>query len=260
MEICPQEIKKYLIDKKIEENTVGCEDGNVYKITDKDGSAYYLKVKDETINGLSLYSEYQKTLWLKERIKVPAPVEYSKYNNKEFFLMEEAKGKMSFEIDYFNNHEEVITVLAKNLLELHSLNIGDCPFDQTLKSKLEQAKYNVENNLVDESDFDDENIGKTAKELYKELLENIPDNEDVVMAHGDYCMPNIIIDSNLSASLIDVGRIGLADKYQDISLILISIEYNFNTNQYNGLFLDKYGIKNLDQKKLFFYKLLDEFF
>jgi aminoglycoside phosphotransferase len=259
LEICPPEIKKLLKNKKVEENVIGCENSKVYKIINEKGPDFYLKVKEKNPVA-SLFLEFQKTQWLKDKISVPEPLEYMEHENNEFYLMEEVRGKMSCQPGYFNNNEDVVRVMARTLKKLHGLEPENCPFNQNLAVKIKAAEYNMENNLVDESDFNPENMGKTSSELYKELLATVPDHEDIVMAHGDYCMPNIIINKNLFAGLIDLGSFGLADRYQDISLILRSMVKNFNTDKYHRLFLNEYGIKNLDQKKITFYKLLDEFF
>jgi aminoglycoside phosphotransferase len=255
----PYEIKSYIFNKTITENIIGCEIGNVYKITDNNNSSIYLKIKEKTPN-FDLKREYSKTLWLSNIFHVPKVLNYSLFDDKEYFLMEELKGYMSYESQYFESNEQIIKLIAKSLKKLHSIDIFDCPFHETLKTKISKAKYNVDNNLVDESDFDDENLGNSSIELFKKLLSKLPKEEYLVLTHGDYCMPNIIIDNDLNVGFIDLGRFGVADRYQDISLILRSLEDNFNTKNYNELFLSEYGLKEIDNEKLTFYRLLDEFF
>ena len=114
----------------------------------------------------------------------------------------------------------------------------------------------------DETDFDDVHIGKTAQETFQELLETRPKSEDLVFAHGDYCLPNVMIHKLEFSGFIDLGRAGIADRYQDLSLITRSLESDLNQqfNGYSQYFLEQYGILEPDVSKIEFYSLLDEFF
>ncbi len=156
----------------------------------------------------------------------------------------------------------MLEVLAENLKQLHALEIVDCPFNQTLEIKMVQAKFRVLENLVDETDFDVVRLGKTAQEVFRELLETCPAIEDLVFTHGDYCLPNILIHNLELAGFVDLGRAGIADRYQDLALITRSLESDLNP-QFNGwskYFLEQYGIAKPEDSKLEFYRLLDEFF
>ena len=74
---------------------------------------------------------------------------------------------------------------------IHSIPVDQCPFDGTLANDIEAARFNVVNGLVDEDDFDDVRQGRSAEDLFRELLINRPAEEDLVFTHGDYCLPNM---------------------------------------------------------------------
>ena len=84
--------------------------------------------------------------------------------------------------------------------------------------------------------------------------------EELVFSHGDYCPPNIFIDDNKISGFIDLGRAGIADKWQDIALCVISIEHNFWKNSIciDQLF-DEIQLE-ANWKKIRYYILLDELF
>ena len=73
--------------------------------------------------------------------------------------------------------------------------------------KIEEAKRRVENGLVDEEDFDEIRIGLKARDLYKEHLTNKPNSEDLVFTHGDYCLPNFMIDKGKVSGFIDMEHL-----------------------------------------------------
>ncbi len=95
--------------------------------------------------------------------------------------------------------------------------------------------------------------------MFQELLATKPANEDLVFTHGDYCLPNIIINNGDISGFIDWGRGGIADRYQDLALAARSLAYNFDAEWIKLLFKE-YGIENIDYSKIEYYKLLDEFF
>ncbi len=55
------------------------------------------------------------------------------------------------------------------------------------------------------------------------------------------------------------GAPEVADRYQDLALAARSIDYNFGA-EWIAPFFDAYDISPVDQTKVSFYQLLDEFF
>ena len=126
---------------------------------------------------------------------------------------------------------------------------------------MELARRRVKLGLVDESDFDAEQAGKHASDLYAELLKQRPQTEDLVFTHGDYCLPNILLDwqRNRISGFIDLARAGIADRYHDLALAARSLAFNFDA-RWIPLLFQEYGLAEPDENKIRFYKLLDEFF
>ncbi|MGT3382117.1 phosphotransferase, partial [Escherichia coli] len=69
---------------------------------------------------------------------------------------------------------------------------------------------------------------------------------------------NLIFDEGKLIGCIDVGRVGIADRYQDLA-ILWNCLGEFSPSLQKRLF-QKYGIDNPDMNKLQFHLMLDEFF
>lgn len=255
----PLKLKNIIEGYFLEENQTGCSDTTVYHLKHQEKPSLYLKI-------LPLYSseklkdEYYKLNWLKNYLPVPDVIYFSSDDDNEYLLMSEIKGQdFSKYITTINDIEYAIKILAQSLKFIHSIDISECRFVQTLKIKLAKAFYNAKNGYVDETDFDKQHIGKSALQLFSELENKIPSNEDLVFTHGDFCLPNIIVNDNRINGFIDLGRSGIADRYQDLALVIRSIDYNFNKN-YSEIFFKYYGINNIDYSKIEFYKLLDEFF
>ena len=66
-------------------------------------------------------------------------------------------------------------------------------------------RENLIRGLVAEQYFDEIRVGRKAHDLFEELLDKRPRCTDVVFTHGDYCLPNIVIDSESEALSIGGG-------------------------------------------------------
>ena len=100
----------------------------------------------------------------------------------------------------------------------------------------------------------------SAETLFKHLLANQPQDEELVFTHGDYCLPNIFLDPQLRRvnGFIDWGRAGIADRYQDLALAARSLTYNVGPG-WEPLLWQAYGLTTVEEEKIAFYQLLDEF-
>jgi len=255
----PIELWQLIDGAEFEENQVGCSDTKVYKVSNviKHQSSY-LKIsknKHETFR-----YEVELLKWLKGKLPVPEVLYYGNTAEYEFFLMTEVPGKDCSNIEDFSNKSRLAEALAEGLKLIHSVDISDCPFNQRLDFKLNNAKFNVENGLTDEEDIKSTDPRRTGEGILKILYETKPSREDLVLTHGDYCLPNIILNHNYElVGFIDWGRGGVSDKYQDIGIACRSIKHNIGEEMI-PIFLEKYGLDFVDKAKIEYYILLDELF
>lgn len=257
MKSIPKDLEKLIDGRSWEQITIGHSDAMTFLLKGST-SNQYLKTQP-VISKESLYCEKEKLEWLHGKLPVPEVLYYNKDERNEYLLMTEIKGINASDKSHETNLPSLIEQLALGLKTLHRLPIDSCPYDQTLAIKLKEAKRRVENRLVDEEDFDDVRKGMKVEELFNDLISTKPTYEDLVFTHGDYCLPNIIIDNGEVNGFIDLGRAGVADKYQDLALALRSIERNFG-KEHIPLFLKTYGMTELDEAKVNYYQLMDEFF
>jgi aminoglycoside phosphotransferase len=172
--------------------------------------------------------------------------------------MREIPGIPAHEFD--SDVEKSVIALADGLRRWHELPLDECPFDMRLQNRIDQARQNLNEGVVDVEDFDPIRIGKNPHDLFDQLLRDQPFEEDLVVVHGDYCLPNIILKEDAVSGYIDVALAGLGDRYQDLALIARSLTYNNKADiSLVELFFDTYGA-SIDVEKIAFYQLLDEFF
>lgn len=79
-------------------------------------------------------------------------------------------------------------------------------------------------------DMDEERLGRAAASVLEDALALRPVSEDLVVANGDACMPNLMAERGQFTGFIDCGRLGVADRHQDLALAAWSLEFNFGAS------------------------------
>lgn len=205
-----------------------------------------------------LKDEVDRLGWLQGKLPVPKVVSFAEEAGRDFLLMTGVPGINGVEAGAVDA-ERVVIGLAHALKMIHALPIDGCPFDQTVAVQIERARRRVAAGLVDETDFDQERIGRTGRDVLAELEAWRPSSEALALTHGDACLPNIMFDGGRFTGFIDCGRVGVADPYQDLALAARSVAYNLGDEHVAALFA-QYGLPEPDPVKLAYYRLLDELF
>lgn len=253
----PAELSNLISGYEWQRITLGLSQSQTYLLSGA-SSNLYIKIQSLTATE-SLHREKERLVWLQGKLPVPEVVYDGQDDANEFLLMTEIEGINASDKSYESMLPQFMQQLAIGLRTIHEIPVEGCPFDQTLDAKVVEARRRVEQQLVDEEDFDQQREGRKAEDLAQELVHLKPETEDLVFTHGDYCLPNIILKDGRVHGFIDWGRAGIADRYQDIALAIRSIGYNFG-NAYVQVFLDAYGLTAVDEAKVHYYQLMDEFF
>lgn len=259
----PEEIRKLVAEESCKADDIGMSEASVLFFGDK-----ILKVQECNEEA---GNEYRMMQYLQGKLPVPMVYAHEISQGKSWLLMSKCPGRMACAHEYMSDPATQCRMLAEGLKRLWSVDISDCPSDQRLGHKLEQARYNVENNLVDTENVEPDTFGEKSfqdpADLLQWLYANMP-QEEPVLSHGDFCLPNIFGMGENVTGYIDLGKTGIADKWCDIAICYRSLSHNYS-GKYRGTdvcaeFDDMCLFRELgiepDWEKIRYYILLDELF
>ena len=155
--------------------------------------------------------------------------------------------------------------IAEAVRTLHALPVDDCPFSRDLARMFALARDVVGRGAVNPEFLPVEQQDTPPAELLARLAADLDGwlaREELVVCHGDLCLPNIVLDPGTGAfaGFVDLGRLGLADRYADISLLLTNSRETWPDEQRavaaDEAFARHYGI-TLDAPRQRFYLHLD---
>jgi aminoglycoside 3'-phosphotransferase-2 len=238
----------------------GCSEAAVYRVEPAVGGAPLFFIKTEPAEPLAeLMDEAARLRWLAAAGITCAPVlDMTTVDGHHWLLLGAVAGADLTAVA----PEQAVAVMADALRRLHALDPRACPFDHRAAGRIERALARLEAGLVDEDDFDDDNAGRSAPELATALAARKPLDEDLVVTHGDACLPNVLASDGAFTGFIDCGRLGVADRHQDLALAVRDIEDELGEG-WIAPFLARYfapGPVRFDADRAAFYRLLDEFF
>lgn len=150
---------------------------------------------------------------------------------------------------YISEPERLSEVFGQSLRLLHEVDASDCPIRDRMSPLLNMVGNTPfrQSHLNDISEF----IGKaSADDAANEIKKSSGLLKNDVLIHGDYCLPNIILNNWALAGFIDVADGGLGDRHYDLAWGLWSLNYNLKTPKYGHRFLDAYGRGSIDKDRL----------
>lgn len=253
----PDSLRDALSGCNWQRQTIGASGAGVFKLEAAGKPAMFLKTEEIDPFG-ELPDEVTRLRWLgSQGIPCPEVLAFEPHGGLHWLLMTALPGGDL--VTQAVPATGAVALMAASLRRLHTLDASLCPFDHRLDRRIPLAKAHMEAGIVDEDDFDDERDGHTAQSAFAELLATRPESEDLVVTHGDACMPNYMAKDGRFTGFIDCARLGVADRHQDLALACWSIIHNLG-QQWVEPFLAAYGMPDADAGKLAYYRLLDEFF
>lgn len=229
----PQDIRCFVSGANIYDSSCSPE-AKVYFI-DK-GSGYYLKCSGKG----TLKKEAKLTEYFHSK-RLGAEVLNYISGDSDWLLTAAVIGEDCTHEAYLADPKKLCDTVAYELRKLHETDYTGCPIMDRTAEFLDTAERNYRSGNYDKSHFPDSFGYPSAKEAYDVLTAGKDALQSKVLLHGDYCLPNIILNNWKLSGYIDVGCGGVGDRHIDIFWGLWSLWFNLKTDKYCGRFLDAYG-------------------
>jgi len=221
----------------------------------------FLKVGQGAVAG-DVTDEMVRLRWLAGHLPVPRLIRFLADADAAWLLTEALPGVTAYQVLEAANGAGavagVVDALADWLMRLHAIPAETCPFNADHRLRLRLARRRVEAGLVDEDEFDPERAGWSAARLWDEMQALLPLGGEAVVTHGDYSLDNILLRDGRVTGCIDLGRLGVADRYQDLAILWNCLgEFG---EQAQARMFRRCGIASPDPRRLEFHLMLDEMF
>lgn len=241
-------------------DSVGQSGGAVYRLHGRAGAPDLFLKHGRGAIADDITDEMVRLRWLARHLPVPSVEAFVVRDEEAWLLTTALPGKTAYQLleAQPDARASVVDALAAFLRRLHAIPVSQCPFTGDHMHRLARARERIDAGLVDEDDFDVEREGWTAEQVWDAMQRLLPMPSDAVVTHGDFSLDNILMLDGEVVGCIDVGRLGIADRYQDIAIIWRSLG-EFDACLQDRL-LEQYGIAGADERKLRFHLLLDEMF
>ena len=175
---------------------------------------------------------------------------YLTVQEHDLMLSARAQGEDCTHETYLNDPKRLAETIALQLRMLHECDCSDCPVQDRMRSYFALAEQNFRNDNYDKSHFPDSFGYRSALDAYAVMRAGMDTLTDHVLLHGDYCLPNIMLDDWRFRAFIDLGNGGVGDRHIDLFWGAWTLGFNLGTDAYRERFFDAYGKDKIDKERL----------
>lgn len=174
--------------------------------------------------------------WARAYTPVPAVVTFGADQTHEWLVTEGLAGDSAVAPQWIAEPEAAVRAIGRGLRALHdALPVAECPFDWNVPARIANA-------------------ARRGIRLPPHMR-TPPPIDRAVVCHGDACAPNTLIDERGEwCGHVDLGALGVADRWADIAVAAMSTEWNYGPGWHDVL-LAAYGVEP-DPVRLAFYRAL----
>lgn len=222
-----------------------------WKLTSPVGEVRFAKVAWDDLYP-SLAHERDRMRWAITVLPVPRVTDHGAEDGIEWLVTAALPGSDATKLK--DDPEAVVRALGEGLRRFHEVPTEGCPFDFRIDVAIAHCASRVNSGRETWDDLHDDFKDHTPESALEELIRMRPNSEDVVVCHGDYCFPNALLEDGRVTGYLDLGELGLADRWWDIAVGAWSVTWNVDP-ALEALFYDAYGVEP-DLDRIRFYRLM----
>ena len=212
---------------------------------DRDGGLYL-----KTAAAGSLRREADKTRFFHGKGLGAEVLSYATEGERDFLLTRRVVGEDCTHSLYLADPNRLSALLGETLRGLHEMPVDECPAPDYLAQYLSLVEQNYRTGNYDKSAFPDSFGYRSAEEAWDVFSQGRRHLKADTLIHGDYCLPNVMLDGWRFSGFIDLGNSGVADRHIDLFWGAWTLWFNLHTDAYRDRFLDAYGRDRVDEDTL----------
>ena len=218
------------------------ENAHVYFI-DKD-QGYFLKEADAGfLKPEHLMHGYFHSLRLTSTVLL-----YQTAGGRDYTITEKVPGEDC--THYMDDPERLCDTIAINLRMLHDQPFAECPIQDRITGYIRSVLNGYAGGKYEHDLFEGLWEFSSDQAAWEAAREGMSSLERNVLMHGDYCLPNIMLDDWKLSGFIDLINGGVCDRHIDVLWGIWTLKYNLGTGQYTDRFIDAYGQDAINKEKL----------
>jgi len=226
-----------------------------WRLTGPDGAVRFAKVALGGDRYPTLRGESERMVWAAPYLPVPVVVALAEVGDTTMLLTEALPGDDAMRAGRRDDLPGLVRALGRGLRRFHEA-VGEewCPFRFDLARALAHVEERVRADDINREGFHPEHAHLTPAAALAELEALAPPDEDLVVCHGDFCPPNVLLEGGRVTGFVDLGELGAADRLWDVAVGAWSVGWNFG-EELEPLFYESYGIEP-DPGRIRFFRLL----
>ena len=206
---------------------------------------FYLKTAAEG----SLNREAQMTRFFHSKGLGAEVLSYAS-GEKDWLLTRAIPGEDCTHRQYLDDPRRLCDTTATLLRQLHETDLSGCPVIDRCGERWESARKGYEKNFWEPDLFAGIWEFSSMEEAWAVTETNGKYLKNEVLLHGDYCLPNVMLDNWRFSGFIDLGSGGLGDRHFDLLWGSWTLKFNLGTDAYCSRFLDAYGRDKVEPELL----------
>lgn len=185
---------------------------------------------------VTMAAEAERMRWAARFTPVPIVLEVGNDDESEWLVTKDLSGESAVASRWLGNPEVAVRAVGRGLRQLHdALPVIEAPYSWTVPDRIANAAAR----------------GITVPDAVRKP----PPIDLLVVCHGDACCPNTVLDDegNVLAH-VDLGALGVADRWADIAVAAMSTGWNYGPDWEDTL-IEAYGVEP-DRERLAYYRAL----
>ncbi|MGB4779474.1 phosphotransferase [Microbacterium sp.] len=182
----------------------------------------------------SMVAEAGRLEWARGFVLVPEVIDVGSDGDEEWLVTRALPGRSAVDPRWLAEPATAVRAVGQGLRAMHdALPVADCPFDWSVPTRIANA---------------------SARGIrVPDALRTVPETDRPVVCHGDACCPNTLLsDDGRWFAHVDLGALGIADRWADIAVATMSTEWNYGPGWEDAL-IAAYDVEP-DRERLAYYR------